>query len=88
MPPGAVILVLAAGGCLLVRRWWALAIAVVVALFLLIGAVVTPNAADQLSEPVGSGLFLGTLVQLVAVTVALVAGIVATVRERRARRTS
>jgi hypothetical protein len=88
VPPGAVILAGAAGVCLLVRRWWAPVIAAVVALFLLVGAVATPNVADQLSEPVGSGLFLGTLVQIVGVAVAFVAAIVATFQERRASRVS
>jgi uncharacterized membrane protein len=85
VPPGAVILVVAAGVCVLWRRWWAPVIAAVVALFLLVGAVVTPNVADQLDQPAGSGLFLGTVVQLAGVVAALVGAIVATTQERRAR---
>jgi len=54
-------------------------------LFLLVGAVVTPNVADQLDQPAGSGLFLGTVVQLAGVVAALVGAIVATTQERRAR---
>jgi hypothetical protein len=88
VPPGAVILVVAAGVCVLWRRWWAPVIAAVAALFLLVGAVLTPNVADHLDKPLGSGLLLGTVVQLVGVVVALAGAIMATGREWRARRVS
>lgn len=85
VPPGAVILLIAAGVCVFWRRWWAPMIAAVVASFLLVGAVITPNVADYLDRPVGSGLFLGTVVQLAGVVGALVGAIVATGQEWRTR---
>jgi len=88
VPPGAVLLLIAASVCVLWRRGWAPLVAVAVALFLLVGAVATPDAADHLNRPVGSGQFLGTVAQLVAVAVALIAAIAASTQERRARRVS
>jgi hypothetical protein len=81
VPPGAIILLVAAAVCVWWRQWWALLIPVAVSLFLLVGAAVAPNTSDNLSA--GGGRLWGTVVQLVAVVVALVASVRAALRERR-----
>jgi hypothetical protein len=81
VPPGAAILLVAAAVCLWWRRWWALLIPVVMALFLLIGGAIAPNTGDNLDA--GGGRMWGTVVQLVAMVVALIVSVTAAVRERR-----
>jgi hypothetical protein len=59
---------------------------VVAALFLLVGGVLAPQAREQLSDPTQLGVFAGTVIQLLALVTALVAGVVATRRDYRTRR--
>ena len=81
VPPGAIILVVAAAVCLWWRRWWALFLPAVAALFLLVGGAIAPNTLDNLGA--GGGRMWGTLLQLVAVVVALLVAVLAAFRERR-----
>jgi hypothetical protein len=50
---------------------------VAVPIFLLVGGVLAPQARDQLADPGQLGVFLGTVVQLLAMAVALAAGVAA-----------
>jgi hypothetical protein len=81
VPPGAIILVVAAAICLWWMRWWALLLPAVATLFLLVGGAIAPNTSDNLDA--GGGRTWGTVLQLVAMVVALVAVIAGTIRERR-----
>jgi uncharacterized membrane protein len=79
IPPGLIILLAAAGLVALATRWrWTTIVAVIVSLFLLVGGVLAPQAREQLSDPTQVGIFIGTLIQLLALVVALVAGVAAT----------
>jgi uncharacterized membrane protein len=74
IPPGLIILLAAAGLVALATRWrWTTIVAVIVSLFLLIGGVLAPQAREQLSDPTQVGIFIGTLIQVLALVVALVA---------------
>ena len=85
VPPGAIILLAGAAVCVWWRPWWAPLIAAGLCAFLLVGAVLAPNARDNLSAGLGSGRVWGTLLQLVAVVVALAASVTAARQERRSR---
>lgn len=50
---------------------------VVVALFLLVGGALAPQARDQLGDPTAVGVFLGTVIQLLALVVVLISGVAA-----------
>ena len=79
IPPGLIILLAAAGLAALATRWrWTTIVAVIVSLFLLVGGVLAPQAREQLSDPTQVGIFIGTVIQLLALVVALVAGVAAT----------
>lgn len=84
IPPGLIILLVAAGVVALETRWsWTPLIGVVVALFLLFGAVVTSGTANRLSDPAMVGAFVGTVVQLLGLVVAAVTGLVSAIRNYR-----
>jgi hypothetical protein len=51
---------------------------VIVSAFLLVGGTLAPQARDQLGDPSQVGVFIGTVIQLLALVVALVAGVAAT----------
>jgi hypothetical protein len=86
VPPGLIILLAAAGLVALGARWrWTTVVGVVVPAFLLVGAVVASQARDQLGDPGQVGVFVGTVVQLLAMAVALVAGVAAAWRSYRHR---
>jgi hypothetical protein len=79
IPPGLLILLAAAGLVALATRWrWTTIVGVIVSLFLLVGGVLAPQAREQLSDPTQVGIFIGTVIQLLALVVALVAGVAAT----------
>src|SRR4051794_41772252 len=76
VPPG--IIILAAVGVLvfLTRRFrWASIAGVVMAALVSVGVFTTHGTAERLSQPTDLGPFLGTVVQLIGLIVALVAGI-------------
>jgi hypothetical protein len=87
VPPGLILLLAAAGLVALGARWrWTTIVGVVVPTFLLVGGAIAPQARDQLGDPGQVGVFLGTAVQLLAMAVALVAGLAAA-RQRYQDRT-
>ena len=80
IPPGPVILILGAGLIAFGPRSWARYVALIIPIFLLVGAttagvVATDSWVDQLRRPEQTGIFLGTVLQFTAIAVALVAGI-------------
>lgn len=78
VPPGLIILLVAAGLVAMGTRWrWVTVVGVAVPTFLLIGGAIAPQARDQLGDPGQVGVFIGTAVQLLALAVALVAGVAA-----------
>jgi hypothetical protein len=79
VPPGPIILGVAAATVVLVRATWARVVGIVAPLFLLVGGTIASIAddANALRHPGDASPFVATIVQLAAVGVALVAGIVA-----------
>ncbi|HEV7979541.1 hypothetical protein [Amycolatopsis sp.] len=80
IPPGAITLVVAGLAVFAWRSRWSPAIAVIVAGFILIGAFLTGGTGDRLSAPGNLGQFLGTVLQMAGVVVALGAGIAGLVK--------
>jgi hypothetical protein len=79
IPPGPIILLVAAGLVALGARWrWTTIVGVIVPIFLLVGGVLAPQARDQLGDPGQVGVFIGTVIQLLALIVASAAGVAAT----------
>jgi hypothetical protein len=86
VPPGLIILLVAAGVVALGIRWrWTSLVGVIVPLFLLVGGALAPQARDQLSDPTRVGVFIGTVIQLLALAIALIAGVVAARQRYRTR---
>jgi hypothetical protein len=86
VPPGLIILLVAAGVVALGSRWrWTSLVGVIVALFLLVGGALAPQARDQLGDPTQVGVFVGTVIQLLALAIALIAGVVAARQRYRTR---
>jgi hypothetical protein len=86
VPPGLLILLAAAGLVALGARWrWTTIVGVVVPTFLLVGGAIAQQARDQLGDPGQVGVFVGTVVQLLAMAVALVAGLAAAWQRYRHR---
>lgn len=87
IPPGLIILLAAAGLVALGARWrWTTIVGVAVPTLLLVGAALAPQAREQLGDPGQVGVFVGTVVQVLAMAVALVAGLAAA-RQRYRHRT-
>jgi hypothetical protein len=84
VPPGLVILLVAAALVAFAPWRWMPIVGVVVGLFLLVGFFAS-GAVVSLLEPSQLGVFLGAWVQFLAVTVAVVTGIVAVSRNYRTR---
>lgn len=83
VPPGVVITVV---GALLVAfvSWRFMPIVgLLVGAFISVGAFVTPNTGDRLGAPGDFGPFLGTVVQIIGLAMAVIFGIVATVQAFR-----
>jgi hypothetical protein len=79
IPPGLLVLLVAAGLVGLATRWrWTMIVGVIVSLFLLVGGALAPQARQQLGDPGQVGVFIGTVIQLLALVVALVASVAAT----------
>jgi hypothetical protein len=79
IPPGLLILLAAAGLVALATRWrWTMIVGVIVSLFLLVGGALAPQAREQLGDPTQVGVFIGTVIQLLALVVALVVSVAAT----------
>ncbi|GLI00189.1 hypothetical protein [Phytohabitans aurantiacus] len=87
-PPGLLILAAGAVFVALVRQTWAPAVGAFLGLFVIVGFVASSVASgagtDNLTGDAGAGGVIGTVIQLIGVGAALVAGVAATRRERRA----
>ncbi len=79
VPPGLVIMLVAAGLVAFLPWRWIPVVGAAVGLFLLVGFFAS-GAVGSLLDPSRLGVFIGAWVQFLAVIVALVAGIVATVQ--------
>jgi hypothetical protein len=84
VPPGIVILLVAAALVAFAPWRWIPIVGVVVGLFLLVGFFAS-GAVVSLIEPSQLGVFLGAWIQFLAVTVAVVTGIVAVGQNYRTR---
>jgi hypothetical protein len=84
VPPGLVILLVAAGLVGLLPWRWIPVVGAAVGLFLLVGFFAS-GAVGSLLEPSQLGVFVGAWVQFLAVIVAFVAGIAATIQNYRSR---
>lgn len=84
VPPGLVILLVAAALVAFAPWRWMPIVGVVVGLFLLVGFFAS-GAVVSLLEPSQLGVFLGAWIQFLAVTIAVVAGIVAVSQNYRTR---
>jgi hypothetical protein len=72
VPRGLIILLVAAGIVWLAPWRWAGFVALAATLFLCVGALISPNLRDQLSDPSRTVLFIGSLIQTAGLVVALV----------------
>jgi hypothetical protein len=72
VPPGLLILLVAAAVVWLAPWRWAGFVALVATLFLCVGAVVTSNFRDQMTDPGHTLVFLGTLIQGAGLVAALI----------------
>lgn len=84
VPPGLVILLVAAGLVAFGPWRWTSVVGAAVGLFLLVGFFAS-GAVGSLLEPSRLGVFVGSWVQFLAVIVAVVAGIAATIQNFRTR---
>lgn len=75
VPPGLIIAVVGTAVVVLVRRRWAFLITLLMAAFLIVGGIITPDAREHLGEPAALGRFIGTIVQLAGVALTLVGSI-------------
>ncbi|MBA3473422.1 MAG: hypothetical protein H0T57_09405 [Rubrobacter sp.] len=84
VPPGLVIMLVAAGLVAFLPWRWMPVVGAAVGLFLLVGFFAS-GAVGSLLEPSQLGVFVGAWVQFLAVIVAVVAGIAATIQNYRTR---
>jgi len=84
VPPGLVIMLVAAGLVAFLLWRWIPVVGAAVGLFLLFGFFAS-GAVGSLLDPSRLGVFIGAWIQFLAVIVAVVAGIVATVQNYRSR---
>lgn len=83
VPPGPIILVVAAGFVALAPWRWAPTLGLAAAVFLTVGQVVAPNfggSIDRLGDGAAVGPFAGTALFEIGLVIALVAGVVASIR--------
>jgi len=87
VPPGLIILLAAAALVAFLPWRWAPVFGVLAGAFMVIGAIAAANARYDLTHPGHPGAFIGTWIQLIAVVVAVVAGVMAlAVRNQRLAR--
>lgn len=77
-PPGIVILLAGAVFMALSSRRWAPAVGAFMGLFVIVGFLISPTGIDNLMGEDGTSVAVGTVIQLVGVATAFVAGSVAT----------
>ncbi|MEV0899162.1 hypothetical protein [Actinoplanes sp. NPDC049802] len=83
VPPGAVITAAAGLIVLFVSSRYIVILGLLVAAFITFGAFAAPDTAEHLAEPGEFLVFLGSVVQIAALAVAVIGGLVATVRAFR-----
>ena len=87
VPPGLIILLAAAALVAFLPWRWAPVFGVLAGAFMVIGAIAAANARYDLTHPGHPGAFIGTWIQLIAVVIAVVAGVMAlAVRNQRLAR--
>jgi hypothetical protein len=80
VPVGAIIL-LAVVGLIVARVWsWASTLGGILPIFILIGAFIAPGLGTRLSNPSNLGPFVGTVLQMSGLILAIIAGAIATFR--------
>jgi len=84
VPVGTILLLLVAALVGLGRWRWTPIVGVLMPLSIFIGGFVSPGLFDRLTQPGEAGAFVGTWVQMPALLVAIVAGLVATWESYRA----
>jgi hypothetical protein len=84
-PPGMLLLGAGAVFLALARQWWVPAVGAVLGLFVTVGFVLSPTGFDNLTGVYGVGIEVGTIVQVLGVVTAAVAGSVASVLSYRDR---
>jgi hypothetical protein len=75
VPPGLIILLAAAALVAFLPWRWTPLIGVLAGAFMVFGAAAAANARYDLTHPAHPGAFIGTWIQLIAVVVAVVAGV-------------
>ena len=86
IPPGAVIAVVVAVLLAVVRWRYVVVLGLLLPVWMAIGAVADHGTRDRLGDPGEVGPFLGTLIQVIAVAVGIVTGLVLTVAAFRSTR--
>ncbi len=84
IPPGLIILLVAVGLVAFGRWWWTPIVGTVVGLSQFIGLFLAEQG-ERLLDPGPLGGFVGIWIQLLAVSVAIVAGITATIQNNQHR---
>jgi hypothetical protein len=87
-PPGILILGAGAVAVALIRRAWGPAVGAFLGLFVLVGFLISPTGIGNLIGEAGTGVAVGQAIQVVGVLTALIAGVLATRQNYRARRTA
>ncbi|HXP56374.1 MAG TPA: hypothetical protein VN847_15520 [Streptosporangiaceae bacterium] len=83
VPPGLIILLAAAALVVFVPWRWAPLLGLLPGVFLFIGGFVSTTGRHDLSHPGHPGAFGGTLIEIIALGVAVVAGVIALAVSRR-----
>ncbi len=83
IPPGPIILLVAAGLVAVLPWRWAPALGLLAALFLSVGATIAGATTAMLAAPSAIGPFVGSVIEIVGLVVALVAGVVAVTQVAR-----
>jgi hypothetical protein len=79
VPPGAVLAVVVAALLVLVRWRFIAVLGLIFPLWIAIGAVFTSGTGDRLGDPGSVGPFIGTLLQMIAVAVGIITGLLLTI---------
>ena len=85
VPPGLIILPAAPALVVFLPWRWAPVIGVLAGAFMVIGAIGAANARYDLTHTASAGAFIGTWIQLIAVVVAVIAGLAALTRRNRSQ---
>ena len=86
VPPGPILLILAVVLVLFTKWTWVPFVSVIVPLFLLVGGSIAPTGRHNMTDPGHLGPFVGTLMQMIGVALAVVAGLFVLVEISRGRR--